>query len=111
MEDVIRNLISLEYSNELYIDALNSISNFKLGLIRSLTKADLETIGRCGFRYKTRTMAGRREEIRNYILDHPSLRADSVEGIRNNFKILGKMIREKKEIGRASCRERVCLSV
>ena len=71
---------------------LNDIRDFKLGLIRGMTKADIDQIGRYGFEYKTSTLAGRREEIRDYMLNHPSLMAGSMETIKKNFKIMGVLI-------------------
>ena len=89
-------LISKELEDENFKLALDEIHNFRLGVIRNLSKADIEQIQYAGFRYKTKTLAGKREEIKQFIIEHPSLMAPDVESLKCRFKIMGKLIKKKK---------------
>ena len=88
-------LINQELEDEEFKQALDDIHNFKLGVIRNLSKADIEDIQRSGFRFRTRTLAGMREEIKQFILEHPSLMSQDAESIKYKFKILGRILKKK----------------
>ena len=88
-------LIETELNQPEMSSILADIRDFKLGLIRSLTRYDLDKIERSGFKYRTKTLQGKREEVRAFILQHPSLMAGDVATIRENFRILGKIIKDK----------------
>ena len=91
-----KRIIEEEIDDESVTEVLQSIRDFKLGLIRSITKTDTETIARYGFRFKTKTIAGRREEVRQFVLEHPALMAGDIGGLKKNFKILGTLLKERK---------------
>ena len=96
-DDARTKLIRLEMTDPAIRREMDSMTNYKLGFVRALTKADIERIDNYGFRFRAKTLAGKREEIKNYIQEHPSLRGDSVASIKSNFKKLGKLA---EEIGR-----------
>ena len=85
-------LISKELEDEEFKQCLEDIHNFRLGVIRSLSKTDIEQIMVTGFGFKTKTLTGRREEIKQFILEHPSLMSQDVESLKRKFKVFGKII-------------------
>lgn len=89
-------LISKELEDEEFKQGLDDIHNFRLGVIRNLSKVDLEQIQVAGFRFRTKTLAGRREEIKQFILEHPSLMSQDVESIKYKFKVLGRILKKKE---------------
>ena len=89
-------LISKELEDEEFKQGLDDIHNFRLGVIRNLSKVDLEQIQYAGFRFRTKTLAGRREEIKQFILEHPSLMSQDVESIKYKFKVLGRILKKKE---------------
>ena len=93
-DDARTKLIRLEMTEPAIRREMDAMTNYKLGFVRALTKADLEKIDNYGFRFRAKTLAGKREEIKNYIQEHPSLRGDSVASIKANFKRLGRLAEE-----------------
>ena len=89
-------LISKELEDDEFKQGLDDIHNFRLGVIRNLSKTDLEQIQVAGFRFRTKTLAGRREEIKQFILEHPSLMSQDVESIKYKFKLLGRILKKKE---------------
>lgn len=95
-------LISKELEDEEFKQALDDIHNFKLGVIRNLSKADIEDIQHSGFRFRTKTLAGMREEIKQFILEHPSLMSQDADSIKYKFKILGRILKKKEATRQAT---------
>ena len=91
-----RQLIEQDLADKKFSALLNDIRDFRLGLIRSLTKADLEYIQRHGFKFQTKTLIGKKEEVRQFVLTHPSLMAAEKETLKENFKILNTILKETK---------------
>ena len=91
-----RQLIEQDLADKKFSALLNDIRDFRLGLIRSLTKADLEYIQRHGFKFQTKTLIGKKEEVRQFVLTHPSLMAAEKETLKENFKILNTILKEAK---------------
>ena len=98
-----RQLIEQDLADKKFSALLNDIRDFRLGLIRSLTKADLEYIQRHGFKFQTKTLIGKKEEVRQFVLTHPSLMAAEKETLKENFKILNTILKETK--GKHSSRQ------
>ena len=90
----------MELEDNEFKQGLDDIHNFRLGVIRNLTKTDIEEIQMTGFRFRTKTIAGRREELKQFILEHPSLMSQDAESIKYKFKILSKVLRGKQQKGK-----------
>ena len=87
-----QTLIEMDSKDPEVGKVLSEIHSFTLGTIKSLSREDLDAINRYGFRFKTKTLAGKREEIKQFLLEHPSLMGSDTKSIKRNFKYLGNIL-------------------
>ena len=103
MSSARKEIIARDFGDQAYRWELQVIREFRLGLLRQIKREDMERIKQAGFKFIAKTVAGRREELKTFVEEHPSLMADDVPKLIKNFKLLGEISknasgrRERKE--------------
>ena len=90
-----REIIARDFADQSYRWELQAIRDFRLGMLRQVKREDMDKIKQFGFKFIAKTVAGRREELKTFIEEHPSLMADDVPKMIKNFRLL-------QDIGRSA---------
>lgn len=78
-------------------DILQDIREFNKKDIDKITKTQLDQIESFGFHYNTKTVAGRREEIKAFVSENPCLMTKDCTQLVERFKILSNTLRKLEE--------------
>ena len=78
-------------------DILLEIRDFNKKDVDELTKTQLDQIESYGFRFNTKTVKGRREEIKAFVSENPCLMTKDCTQMVERFKIFGNTLRKLEE--------------
>ena len=90
-------LMKAEIADEHIAVMLNEIRAFDFALVNKLTQRDLNNIASTGFQFATRGVKNQREEVRSFLLNHPSTMAADIDTIIIKFRLYGQLLREPKK--------------
>ena len=101
MEDFASTLIKMELKHPEIVNLLNDIRDFDWKLVSKLRKQDLQRVGRTGFHFSTTGIESQRQELKAFLIAHPSCMGSDFEIILNKLQIFGSVIyqleREQRE--------------
>ena len=86
-----------EIADEHVAVVLNDIRAFDFTLVNKLTQRDLNNIASTGFQFGTRGVKNQREEVRSFLLNHPSTMAPDIDTIIIKFRLYGQLLSEPKK--------------
>ena len=89
-------MIAVEIEHPEFALLLNDIREFDWRLINRLRKEDLARVHSTGFEFKNKGLENQREELKSFLLDHPSCMASDFEMVLNKLNIFGYLIAQKK---------------
>ena len=89
-------LIEVEIEHPEYAIILNDIREFDWKVINRLRKEDLARVARTGFTFKNKGLDNQKQELRTFLLEHPSTMSSDFEGIITKFNIFGRIIAEQR---------------
>ena len=90
-------LMKAEIADEHVAVMLNDIRAFDFALVNKLTQRDLNNIASTGFQFATRGVKNQREEVRSFLLSHPSTMAADIDTIIIKFRLYGQLLSEPKK--------------
>ena len=96
MKSVI-TLMKAEIADEDIAVLLNDIRAFDFTMVNKLTQSDLMKIANTGFQFATRGVKNQREEVRSFLLNHPSTMASDIDTIINKFRLYGQLLSEPQK--------------
>ena len=79
---------------------LNEYKSLKWGdgaAQNNLTQSDLNKIASTGFQFSTRGIKNQREEVRSFLLNHPSTMAADIDTIIIKFRLYGQLLSEPQK--------------
>lgn len=76
---------------------LNDIRAFDFSMVNKLTQTDLNKIASTGFQFSTRGIKNQREEVRSFLLNHPSTMAADIDTIIIKFRLYGQLLSEPQK--------------
>ena len=76
---------------------LNDIRAFDFSMVNKLTQTDLNKIASTGFQFSTRGVKNQREEVRSFLLNHPSTMASDIDTIIIKFRLYGQLLSEPQK--------------
>ena len=89
-------LIEVEIDHPEYAIILNDIREFDWKIINKLRKEDIARVARTGFTFKNKGLDNQKQELKTFLLEHPSTMSSDFEGIITKFNIFGKIIGEQR---------------
>ena len=90
-------LMKAEIADEHVAVMLNDIRAFDFTMVNKLTQSDLMKIANTGFQFATRGVKNQREEVRSFLLSHPSTMASDIDTIINKFQLYGQLLSEPQK--------------
>ena len=90
-------LMKAEIADEHIAVMLNDIRAFDFALVNKLTQRDLNNIASTGFQFATRGVKNQREEVRSFLLNHPSTMAADIDTIIIKFRLYGQLLSSEIE--------------
>ena len=95
-------IMKAEIADEYIVVMLNDIRAYDFALVNKLTQRDLNNIASTWFQFATRGVKNQREEVRSFLLNHPSTMAADIDTIIIKFRLYGQLLREPKKRSRRS---------
>ena len=89
-------LIQVEIEHPEYAIILNDIREFDWKIINKLRKEDIARVARTGFTFKNKGLDNQKQELKTFLLEHPSTMSSDFEGIITKFNIFGRIIGEQR---------------
>ena len=81
MDDSTKKLIEIVNQEPQLRRALENIIEFKWVRVNELSRAQLQMLEEEGFRFHRQTMGSRKEDVKQYLKEHPECRAGDTNGI------------------------------
>ena len=100
--DIAIAFMKAEIADEYIVVMLNDIRAYDFALVNKLTQRDLNNIASTWFQFATRGVKNQREEVRSFLLNHPSTMAADIDTIIIKFRLYGQLLREPKKRSRRS---------
>ena len=95
-ESAAAQLIEVEIDHPEYAIILNDIREFDWKIINKLRKEDIARVARTGFTFKNKGLDNQKQELKTFLLEHPSTMSSDFEGIITKFNIFGRIIGEQR---------------
>ena len=89
-------LIAVEIENPEFAQLINDIREFDWKLINRLRKEDLARVRATGFQFNNNGLENQKQELKTFLLQHPSCMASDFEMIMSKLNIFGYLITQKK---------------
>ena len=89
-------LIAVEIEHPEFATLLNDIREFDWKLINRLRKEDLARVHATGFMFANKGLENQKQELKTFLLQHPSCMASDFEMIMSKLNIFGYLIAQKK---------------
>ena len=89
-------LIAVEIEHPEFAQLINDIREFDWKLINRLRKEDLARVCATGFQFKNKGVENQREELKSFLLEHPSCMASDFEMIMSKLNVFAFLIAQKK---------------
>ena len=89
-------LIAVEIEHPEFAQLINDIREFDWKLINRLRKEDLARVCSTGFQFKNKGVENQREELKSFLLEHPSCMASDFEMIMSKLNVFAFLIAQKK---------------
>ena len=97
MEDFASTLIKMELKHPEIVNLLNDIRDFDWKMVSKLRKQDLQRVARTGFHFSTTGIESQRQELKAFLIAHPSCMGSDFEIILNKLQIFGSVKQASKE--------------
>lgn len=95
--DSVITLMKAEIADDSIAVLLNDIRAFDFSMVNKLTQTDLNKIASTGFQFSTRGIKNQREEVRSFLLNHPSTMAADIDTIIIKFRLYGQLLSEPQK--------------
>ena len=89
-------LIAVEIEHPEFATLLNDIRDFDWKIINRLRKEDMARVHSTGFQFANKGLENQRQELKTFLLQHPSCMASDFEMIMSKLNIFGYLIAQKK---------------
>ena len=89
-------LIAVEIEHPEFATLLNDIRDFDWKIINRLRKEDLARVHSTGFQFANKGTENQKQELKTFLLQHPSCMASDFEMIMSKLNIFGYLIAQKK---------------
>ena len=89
-------LIAVEIEHPEFAQLINDIREFDWKLINRLRKEDLARVCATGLQFKNKGVENQREELKSFLLEHPSCMASDFEMIMSKLNVFAFLIAQKK---------------
>ena len=89
-------LIAVEIEHPEFATLLNDIREFDWKLINRLRKEDLARVHSTGLQFANKGLENQQQELKTFLLQHPSCMASDFEMIMSKLNIFGYLIAQKK---------------
>ena len=89
-------LIAVEIEHPEFAQLINDIREFDWKLINRLRKEDIARVRATGFTFNNNGLENQRQELKTFLLQHPSCMASDFEMIMSKLNIFGYLITQKK---------------
>ena len=88
-------LMKAEITEPEMVSVLNTIRDYDPKIVGKFRKEDMTKLSQYGFIFSTQNLTNQREEIRSFLLAHPSCMGPDVDTIARNFYIYSKLLIEE----------------
>ena len=95
--DIAIAIMKAEIADEYIVVMLNDIRAYDFALVNKLTQRDLNNIASTGFQFATRGVKNQREEVRSFLLNHPSTMAADIDTIIIKLRLYGQLLSDKDD--------------
>ena len=89
-------LIAAEIELPGLAQVINDIREFDWKIINKLRKEDLERIAGIGFHFRNKGIENRRQEIRAFLLEHPTLMSENFEHLMRKMSAYSRLLAVKQ---------------
>ena len=97
MEDFASTLIKQELKHPEIAVLLNDIRDFDWKLVNKLRKQDLQRVSWTGFRFATTGLESQRQELKAFLISHPSCMGSDFEKVLNKLQIFGSAVLQMEQ--------------